>query len=158
MGKGCFKLASRRKKTSTIPLLRSCDVNRSCKVATYRQTRYVKPPKPFTLITLPENKSCQKPRRIKFTTLRIPICNDRIRPQLAGLTNSLNFQLLRKKKCPVIIEFDAAGEEELVTGVICSVGTNFIDIRKRDDSVVTLMPDRITRIKWIDPRCNPCER
>lgn len=122
------------------------------------QTKRVKSLQPFTLITLRETKSCQKPRRVKLTTLRIPICNDLIRPQLAGLTNNLNFQLLRKKKCPVIIEFDAAGDEEQITGVICAVGTNFIDIRKRDDSVVTLMPDRITRIKWMDPKCNPCEK
>lgn len=89
------------------------------------------------------------------------ICDERIHLRLAGLTGNLNFQLFRMKGCPVEIEVecrqggDGAGKET-VKGIICNAGTDFVDIKQANNTVVTLMVEKIRLIKWTDPCCNPC--
>lgn len=84
------------------------------------------------------------------------ICDDRIRVRVAGLNANLNFQLFRLKGCPVEVEYDCTGSGGSVQGTICGVGTNFVDILLNNGTVVTLLLDRICRINWTDPNCNPC--
>ena len=86
----------------------------------------------------------------------IPVCNDPLNLRLAGLTGNLNFQLFRLKGCPVSIRIDCSGDTEIINGVICNVGTDFVDVRKKDNTVVTVITERICRINWPDPKCNPC--
>lgn len=88
--------------------------------------------------------------------LPIPVCDDRIRLRLAGLTGNLNYQLFRQKGCRVQIEFECAGQRETVKGVICNVGTDFVDLMRSSKTVVTVLTERICSITWDDPRCNPC--
>lgn len=86
------------------------------------------------------------------------VCDDRIRLRLAGLTGNLNFKLFRLKGCPVMIETDCPGPGNVVEGILCNVGTNFVDVRRDDDTVVTVLNEQIQRIEWPDPACKPCVR
>lgn len=85
-----------------------------------------------------------------------PFCDNRVRLWLGGLTGNLNFLLFRQKGCKVKINFDCNGKNETVKGVICQVGTDFLDILQKDKTVVTILQDRINRIRWKDKDCNPC--
>jgi len=46
----------------------------------------------------------------------------------------------------------------VVRGVICNAGTNFVDIRLKSHKVVTILTTNIRKIKWIDKHCNPCDQ
>lgn len=81
-------------------------------------------------------------------------CDPRIFLNLAGLTGNLNFQLFRMKGCQVKIELSDCNDE--VEGVICNVGTNFVDVKQTDNTVITILIERIRLIRWEDPACNPC--
>lgn len=41
-------------------------------------------------------------------------------------------------------------------GIICNVGTDFVDVLQDDQTIVTVLTDRIMNIKWADPDCEPC--
>lgn len=41
-------------------------------------------------------------------------------------------------------------------GIICHVGTDFVDVLQDDQTIVTVLTDRIKNIKWADPDCEPC--
>jgi hypothetical protein len=83
------------------------------------------------------------------------VCDPRIFLNLAGLTGNLNFQLFRLKGCQVEIELSSPCEDK-VEGIICNVGTNFVDVKQDDNTVITVLIERIRLIKWVDPACNPC--
>ena len=89
--------------------------------------------------------------------LPMPVCDDRIRLSLAGLTGNLNFQLFRQQGCRVQIEFECADQRETVKGVIYNVGTDFVDLLRSNKTVVTVLTERICSISWDDPHCNPGE-
>ncbi|MBZ4687108.1 MAG: hypothetical protein PWQ96_351 [Clostridia bacterium] len=85
------------------------------------------------------------------------ICDERIHLKLSGLTGNLNFQLFRLKGCKVEIELDCPADgKSKVEGIICNVGTNFVDIKLEDNTVITVLIEKIRLIKWTDPQCNPC--
>ncbi|MBO8128395.1 MAG: hypothetical protein H0Z39_04235 [Peptococcaceae bacterium] len=84
------------------------------------------------------------------------VCDNRVRLQLGGLTGNLNFQLFRLKGCQVIIVFECSGSELSVTGVVCNVGTDFVDVKRDDGTVVTVLTARICKIEWLQPECTPC--
>lgn len=87
----------------------------------------------------------------------IPECDDLIRLRLAGLTGNLNFQLFKQKGCQVQIEFECAGQRKTIEGVIYNVGTDFVDVMLNNNTVVTVLTERISSITWDDPHCNPGE-
>jgi len=85
------------------------------------------------------------------------ICDERIHLKLSGLTGNLNFQLFRLKGCRVKIELDCPADgKSKVEGNICNVGTNFVDIKLKDNTIITVLVEKIRFIKWTDPKCNPC--
>jgi len=101
---------------------------------------------------LKHKKNCCQP----FKCFPVPICDDRIQLRLAGLTGNLTFQLFRLKGCELEIEIDCIEQKEKIKGVICNVGTDFVDILQDNKTVTTILINRILRINWTDPACNPC--
>lgn len=82
------------------------------------------------------------------------VCDHRIFLNLGGLTGNLNFQLFRMKGCRVKIELSEC--QDKVEGIICNVGTNFIDLKQEDNTVITVLTEKIRLVRWEDPACNPC--
>lgn len=80
---------------------------------------------------------------------------------LAGLQGSINFQLLRLKGCRVKVHVECAGQNQVIMGRICNVGTNFVSIhvdkRQPGEKIVTVMTERICLIEWPDKNCSPCK-
>lgn len=85
----------------------------------------------------------------------IPDCDDRIQLRLAGLTGKLTFQLFRMKGCELEIEIVCAEQREKIKGVICNVGTDFVDLLQDNKTVTTILINRILHINWKDPACSP---
>lgn len=84
--------------------------------------------------------SCKIPVQIPC-----PDCNDFFDINLAGLTENLNFQLLRFEDSD--IEIDTASGS--VKGRICKVGIDFIEIKEKDGIIVTILKDKIIQIRWL---------
>lgn len=40
-------------------------------------------------------------------------------------------------------------------GIICNVGIDFVEVLQNDQTIVTVLTDRIKNIKWADPDCEP---
>ncbi|MCM3782129.1 hypothetical protein M3231_04035 [Neobacillus mesonae] len=72
-----------------------------------------------------------------------------IQLRLAGLNTNLNFELLRNEGKPVIIEVVSGEKIEKIQGTLCQIGTNYVDIRKADGKVVTILQDSIHKIEWL---------
>lgn len=85
-----------------------------------------------------------------------PRCPLRLR--LSGLTHNLAFELLRGKGCKVEVDVECGGQVKTIKGKIYNAGTDFVDIRKEDNTVVTVLHANIRCIKWPDPCCNPCTK
>lgn len=92
-----------------------------------------------------------------YLCVPIPLCDDRLRLRLAGLTGNIAFQLFRLKGCKLEIEMDCAGKKEKIMGIICNVGTDFVEILQDGQKISTVLISRILRIDRIDPDCKPCE-
>lgn len=97
-------------------------------------------------------KGCDVP--FKVSPFFFGIYNPRL--NFNGLNGNLAFQLFRFKGCRVRIFLECPDMSEEVEGVICNVGTNFVDILKDDDKVVTILIEHICKIEWLDKQCNPC--
>ncbi|RFU61441.1 hypothetical protein [Peribacillus glennii] len=82
--------------------------------------------------------------------------NNNFRLNFNGLNGNLAFQLFRFKGCKVKVVFECGGGTDEVTGRICNVGTNFVDIIMENHKVVTIMINRICKLDWLDKHCNPC--
>jgi hypothetical protein len=80
--------------------------------------------------------------------------------RLAGLTSNLSFELFRGKGCEVKVEVDCGGGDgkEIIEGKICNSGTDYVDILQKNDKVTTILLNRVCRILWKDPNCNPCNK
>jgi len=59
------------------------------------------------------------------------------------LTDNLNYQLLKYKGHNVEIE-TVFGTKE--SGILCSFGIDFIEIKEKDDTFVTILKDKISKI------------
>lgn len=73
-------------------------------------------------------------------------CDPRIQLRLGGLTGNLNFLLFRAKGRRAKIETDTGS----VTGKICGVGTDYVDLLQENKTLVTLLHDHIKKIEWHD--------
>lgn len=97
-------------------------------------------------------KNCDVP--LKISPFFFGINNPRL--NFNGLNGNLAFQLFRFKGCKVRIFLECPDSSEEVEGIICNVGTNFVDILKYDEKVVTVLIEHICKIEWLDKHCNPC--
>ncbi len=43
-----------------------------------------------------------------------------------------------------------------VEGILCNVGTDYVDVKLENQTVVTVLRNHIRKIKWPDRKCNPC--
>lgn len=91
-----------------------------------------------------ENDGCKVP--VKFPCER---CEDNFRVNLAGLTRNLNFNLLNSKGCKVEIETTSGLQER---GKIFDVGIDFIELKKENGDIVTILKDNIDEIQWLDDK------
>ena len=83
-------------------------------------------------------------------------CRNPFNLRLAELNRNLNFQLFRMEGCKVSIEYECQGSNDEVVGTICGIGTDYIQVRKANGVVSTILKERICKIEWKDPGCNPC--
>lgn len=83
-------------------------------------------------------------------------CENPFNLRLAQLNQNLNFQLFAMKGSRVEIEFECQGGNDIVKGVICNIGTDFIDVLRDSGVVATILKERICRIDWKDRCFNPC--
>ncbi|MFP7471356.1 hypothetical protein SFC55_10150 [Niallia taxi] len=97
-------------------------------------------------------KDCDVP--LKVSPFFFGINNPRL--NFNGLNGNLAFQLFRFKGCKVKIFLECPDMSDEVEGVICNVGTNFVDILMFDEKVVTVLIEHICKIEWLDKHCNPC--
>ncbi|SOC14983.1 hypothetical protein SAMN05880501_10815 [Ureibacillus xyleni] len=65
---------------------------------------------------------------------------------LAGLTDNLNFKLLKFRKIPV--KMTATNGFQL-KGFTHHVGIDFVDIKKENGTIVRILKDKIAHIKWM---------
>lgn len=75
-----------------------------------------------------------------------------IKLRLAGINNNLNFELFRHKGNRVIIEVTSGEKSERIRGVLCDVGTDYVDIKKANGRVVTILQSNIQKIEWLGRR------
>ncbi len=85
-----------------------------------------------------------------------PVCDQRLRVNLAGLTGNLAFQFFRAKGCRVKIKYECSGGSNQVEGIICNVGNDNVSLRRDDGTVLSILIERICEVEWPDPECNPC--
>ncbi|MCM3671313.1 hypothetical protein M3181_20345 [Mesobacillus maritimus] len=95
---------------------------------------------------------------VPFKVSPFNFCLPNFRLNFNGLNGNLAFQLFRFKGCKVKVFIDCSesGSTSEIRGVICNVGTNFVDVIKEDKTVVTILIERICKIEWLDKQCNPC--
>lgn len=84
----------------------------------------------------------------KIKHVATPDCDRRIQLRLAGLTGNLNFQLFRKIGRHVLVEVECGEHTSTVRGIVCQVGPDFLDIRQKNGTIITVLRNRIIKIKW----------
>ena len=105
---------------------------------------------------------CHRCTHFRKDGCRIPVsfpccdCNDPFRLNLAGLTENFNFQLLRSEGCDVEIDITFGATENKERGKIYNVGIDFIDLKKENGSIVTILKDKVSQIRWLDDECDSC--
>ncbi|MGM7635156.1 hypothetical protein [Bacillus sp. Hm123] len=70
----------------------------------------------------------------KRNTCRKNLCDKNFSIRLAGLQDGLNFRLRQLLGCEVMVELD---NEDQVNGIICLVGSNFVEMLVKDPSQPT---------------------
>ena len=97
--------------------------------------------------------ACHKPvTKHKFHRDRCFEIIDGVKPliqlRLAGLNHGLNFELFRHIGNVVVIEVVSGEKVEKIRGVLSQVGTDYVDIKKADGKVVTILQQHIHKIEW----------
>lgn len=69
---------------------------------------------------------------------------------LAGLTDHVNYKLVKYRKIPVKL---TAINGYTLTGKTYQVGIDYVEIKKENDTIVTILKDKIDRIKWLKETC-----
>lgn len=75
-----------------------------------------------------------------------------IQLRLAGMNNNLNFELFRHRGNRVIIEVTSGDKNEKIRGILCDVGTDYVDIKKSSGRVITILQSNIQKIEWLGHR------
>jgi hypothetical protein len=103
-----------------------------------------------------ENKGNQVPHFLKERFL-IPVhhpysdfedCGDFFDINLAGLTDSANFELVKFIGRKVEIETTSCTEGNKIRGKIYNVGIDFIELLKENGRIVMILKDNISQIHW----------
>ncbi|WP_454193384.1 hypothetical protein [Paenibacillus sp. Marseille-Q7038] len=97
--------------------------------------------------------ACHKPvTKHRFHRDRCFEIIDGVKPliqlRLAGLNHGLNFELFRHIGNVVVIEVVSGEKVEKIRGVLSQVGTDYVDIKKADGKVVTILQQHIHKIEW----------
>ena len=71
------------------------------------------------------------------------------------MTGNLNFQLLKSEGCNVEIDTASCDNMNKQRGKIFNIGIDFIELKKENDVIVTILRDKISQIIWLDNDCNP---
>ena len=74
-------------------------------------------------------------------------CEDQFHINLAGLTDNLNFQLLKMEGCELEIDTTVGTHTRTERGKIHNVGIDFIEIQNDNGQIVTLLKDKINHIR-----------
>ncbi len=98
----------------------------------------------------------RKEKRIIPVSFPCCDCDDRVRLNLAGLTGNLNFQLLKSVGCDVEIDTTISAGENKERGKIYNVGIDFIELKKENGTLVTILKDKVSQIHWLDDECHSC--
>lgn len=83
---------------------------------------------------------------------RIPVkypycdCSRYKRLSLAGLTDNINFRLLKNAGREVEIETTFRMEK----GRIYDIGTDYVEIKEENGLIVTMLKENIRHIRWLD--------
>lgn len=93
--------------------------------------------------------SCES--RKKCVKYPLSFCDNFFTINLAGLTENLSFRLSNLKGHSVEIETIPGTLEH---GVICNFGIDFIEIKKKDGTVVFILRDKISKIYLHVEKCN----
>jgi hypothetical protein len=64
--------------------------------------------------------------------------------------------LFRSQGCRVKVTIEQGSTTQVIKGIICNVGTNFVDIKQKGDKIVTILQERIVHIEWSDRYQGPC--
>lgn len=83
----------------------------------------------------------------KGTNFSIPVCDEQVRVNLNGIRDNFSFMLFRLINKKAVICYECANREEVVRGTITNVGTDFVEIKKEDQSFLTIMRERLISIK-----------
>lgn len=76
-------------------------------------------------------------------------CGEFFEINLAGLTDSVNFELVKYKDHEVEIETTTCKDNK-VSGKIYKVGIDFIELLKDNGRIVTILKDKISQIHWLN--------
>jgi hypothetical protein len=88
---------------------------------------------------------------IPFSFPKRNCLHSEFRLRLAGLTGNLNLHLLKRLGCDVEISLLTG---EIISGEMCNIGIDYIEIKKFDQkTLVTILKDTISTIKWLDENC-----
>lgn len=137
--KVAFPTKSRSKRKSRVLLMRKCNLK-------------VNP--------IPDDCACHQP--ISKHVLHREKCfriidgaKPLIKLRLAGINNNLNFELFRHRGNRVIIEVSSGDKTEKIRGVLCNVGTDYVDIKRSNGRVNTILQSNIQKIEWLGRRKSP---
>ncbi|MFI2859158.1 hypothetical protein ACH6EH_18840 [Paenibacillus sp. JSM ZJ436] len=129
-----------------------------------RSKAWVKKDCHLKVIKHPKDCACHKPvSRQKFNRNRCFKIIKGVKPliqlRLAGINSNLNFELFRHKGSMVIIEVVSGEKSENIRGFLSQVGTDYVDIKKSDGKVVTILQSQILKIVWLDrKKASPLDR
>jgi len=87
---------------------------------------------------------------VRFPYLDCEDCGDFFEINLAGLTDNLNFELVKFKGQEVEIETTLCSEENKISGKIYNVGIDFIELLNDHGRIVTILKDKISHIHWLN--------
>ena len=85
---------------------------------------------------------------IHYPNLDCEDCGDFFEINLAGLTDSANFRLVKYIGRNVEIETTSRTEGNIISGKIYNVGIDFIEILADNGKFIMILKDKISQIHW----------
>lgn len=79
-------------------------------------------------------------------------CRDFFQVNFSGLTNNLNYKLLKHKGCELEMNTIDGRRKKRKTD---HIGIDFVDIKNENGHIVTVLKDKIVSIDWLSRDCSP---